>query len=84
MRLFSFWKENSPTFWEILQQNPLAFFEDAGEISLSRLSSLVASSPKQYDVITTAEAFRFQKLGKLVGACDNAEEQEVYILLNKI
>jgi hypothetical protein len=73
--LFSFWKQNSPNFWQVLSQNPLAFFEDAGEISLSRLSSLVASSPKQYDVVTTAEAFRFQKVGKLVGACTVTEEQ---------
>ena len=61
---FSFWRENSPKFWEVLKSNPLAFFEDDGEISLSRLSSLIANSPNQYDIKATGNAFRFQKIGK--------------------
>ena len=82
LRLFSFWKEKSPGFWEVLKENPLAFFEDAREISLSHLFSLISSSSKQYDVSTTAKAFRFQKVGKLAGACNTAEEEEVWYLFD--
>jgi hypothetical protein len=61
---FDFWKKKAPKFWEILKSNPLSFFEDDGEIALSRLSSTIANSPFKYDVNSTAEAFRFQKIGK--------------------
>lgn len=61
---FSFWQKNSPKFWDILQANPLAFFEDDGEISLSRLSSIIANSPNRYNIEATGNAFRFQKIGK--------------------
>lgn len=48
----------------MLKVNALAFFEDDGEISLSRLSSLIANSPNRYDNEATGNAFRFQKIGK--------------------
>lgn len=77
IRLFAFWKKKAPVFWEILNLNPLSFFEDAGEISLSRLASLVGSNPNQYDCEVTGEAYRFQKIGKLAGG----DPTEVRIIL---
>jgi hypothetical protein len=77
---FAFWKEKSPKFWNILRANPLAFFEDDGEISLSRLSSLIANSPNHYDVAATGNAFRFQKIGK--ETLQNFEHHSNEVILN--
>lgn len=61
---FSFWKKESPNFWSFIKENGAAFLEDDGEISLSRLSSLIAKSPSQFDSTTAAKAFRFQKVAQ--------------------
>jgi hypothetical protein len=61
---FAFWEKHAPLFWKVLQANSLGFFEDDGEISLSRLSSLIASSPTTFKVDSASSAFRFQRIGK--------------------
>ena len=61
---FAFWEKNAPLFWKVLRANALGFFEDDGEISLSRLSSLIASSPTTFQVDSATSAFRFQRIGK--------------------
>lgn len=80
---FSFWRDNSPKIWEILQQNSKAFFEDDGEVALSRLSSIISSSPYKFDVNSTGQAFRFQKIAKSVEAIfqDPEESLQVHTLL---
>jgi hypothetical protein len=61
---FSFWEREAPKFWELLKFNHLAFFEDDGEISLSRLSSILADPPKKSDSEVASTGFRFQKVAK--------------------
>lgn len=65
MHQFAFWESNSPLFWKFFQENTIGFFEDDGEIALSRLSSLTTSNPYKHSVDTVAKAFRFQKVAKL-------------------
>ena len=48
----------------MLKVNALAFFQDDGKISLSRLSSIIANSPNRYNNKATGNAFQFQKIGK--------------------
>jgi hypothetical protein len=61
---FSVWEPEAPKFWELLKFNHLAFFEDDREISLSRLSSIIADSPKKSDPEVASTGFRFQKVAK--------------------
>jgi hypothetical protein len=61
---FSFWETEAPKFWELLKFNHLAFFEDDGEISLSRLSSIITDSPKKSDPEVASTGFWFQKVVK--------------------
>jgi hypothetical protein len=58
---FYFWETEAPKFWELLKFNHLAFFEDDGEISLSKLSFIIADSPKKSDPEVASTGFRFQK-----------------------
>jgi hypothetical protein len=54
----------APKFWELLKFNHLAFFEDDEEISLSRLSSIIADSFKKSDPEVASTGFQFQKVAK--------------------
>ena len=61
---FNFWRQKSPTFWEILKANHLCFFEDDGEIALSGLASTILQKPDQFTAEAAGKAFRFRALSK--------------------
>jgi hypothetical protein len=58
---FSFWETKAPKFWELLKFNHLAFFKDIREISLNKLTSIVADSSKKSDPEVSSTGFWFQK-----------------------